>query len=124
MDGWETVLTCDNTDGVTAPLKCTYRQQIGTIYSESTSESMAIDSTVSETISAGLFDLFGTDIGFSTTTSYDWTHVSQQTMQEVVTITVEAEAYPGEQLILQQAIGKHKEGRSRPSLSVLPALCN
>ena len=83
MDGWETVLTCDNTDGVTAPLKCTYRQQIGTIYSESTSESMAIDSTVSETISAGLFDLFSTDIGFSTTTSYDWTQVSQQTFSKI-----------------------------------------
>ena len=124
MDGWDTILVCDNTNGLTAPLKCTYQQSIGTVYSESTSESMGIDSTISEAISAGLFDSFGIEIGVSLTTSYDWTQVSEQTQQTVITITVEAEAYPGEQLILQQAIGKHKEGRSRPSLSVLPALCN
>ena len=67
---------------------------------------MGIDSTIEETISAGLFDLFGTDLGISQTTSYDWTHVSEQTQQTVVTIIVNAKANPGEVLILEQAIGK------------------
>ena len=107
MDGWETILVCDNTDGVTAPLKCTYQQSIGTIWSESTSESMGIDSTISETISAGLFETFETQIGISVTTEYDWTHVSEQTTQLVVTTTETMYAQPGEHLHLEQAVGKH-----------------
>ena len=35
-------------------------------------------------------------MGFSASTGYDWTHTSQATQNEQVTVTVEAEAPPGE----------------------------
>ena len=104
MDGWETILVCDNIGG-TSPFPCEYAQSIGTVWSESTSEDMGIDYTIEETISAGLFDLFSADVGISTSTSYDWTHVSEQTQEEVVTITLSLTAQPGEQVVLEQAVG-------------------
>ena len=104
MDGWQTILVCDNIDG-TSPFPCTYEQSIGTVWSESTSQDMGIDYTIEETISAGLFDIFGADIGISSTTSYDWTYVSELTQQSVVTVTLELTAQPGEQVILEQAVG-------------------
>jgi len=46
VDGWDTILVCDNVNGV-EDLACTYQQSIGTVYSQSTSESMGIDETIS-----------------------------------------------------------------------------
>lgn len=105
VDGWDTVLVCNNVDGNTE-LKCDYQQSIGTVWSSSTSESFDIDQTIEETISAGFFGLFETELGLSATTAYDWTQTSEQTMQNVVTITVETTVNPGEELVLEQAIGQ------------------
>jgi len=105
VDGWDAVLVCNNVDGSTV-LDCDYQQSIGTVWSSSTSESFEIDTTIEETISAGFFGLFETELGLSQTTSYDWAQTSEQTMQNVVTITVGTTVNPGEQLVLEQAIGQ------------------
>jgi len=114
-DSYDTILTCDNTGG-SNDLACSYQQSIGTVYSESTTESMGIDQTISVAISAGLFDLFEVELGFSVTTSYDWTHTSELTMSVVETITVEAVASPGTKLVLDQAVGQCGDEQPRTEL--------
>lgn len=105
VDGWQTILVCDNIGG-TSPFPCSYEESIGTVWSESTSQDMGIDYTIEETISAGLFDIFGVDLGISATTSYDWTHVTEKTQQNVITVTASLTAQPGETVILEQALGQ------------------
>jgi len=114
-DFYDTILECDNVYG-TEDLVCSYQKSIGTVYSESTSESMGIDQTISVAITAGLFDLFEVELGVSVTTSYDWTQTSELTMSEVETITVEAVAPAGSKLILEQAVGQCGDEQPRTEL--------
>ena len=41
-------------------------------------------------------NVLSSGVGFSETTGYDWTKTSEVTKSEQVTVTVEAEAPPGE----------------------------
>ena len=41
-------------------------------------------------------NVLSSGVGFSETTGYDWTKTSEVTKNEQVTVTVEAEAPPGE----------------------------
>ena len=88
------ILWCDNLNGQTTT-KCSYEQTIGTSFSESASEGMSVSESVAEAIHEGLFDIFSADLEISITTGYDWTHASEATQSEQITIKVEAEAPPG-----------------------------
>ena len=105
VDDWETIIVCDNVNG-NHDLGCEYKEIVGTVWSDSTSESMGIDYTISETISAGLFDIFSADIGISASTSYDWVHVTEETQQVATEIKVTLVAEPGTTQTLEQAVGK------------------
>ena len=95
----QVVLVCDNLLGQ-ATTKCTYQQTIGTAFSESASQGMSVSGAVSNAIHAGLFRLFSEDLDISVTTGYDWTHVSEATQSEQITMKIEAEAPPGRFLFL------------------------
>ena len=43
-----------------------------------------------------MYNVLSSGVGFSETTGYDWTKTSEVTKSEQVTVTVEAEAPPGE----------------------------
>ena len=88
------VLVCDNLLGQST-IKCSYSQTIGTAFSQSASEGMSVSEPVANAIHAGLFDIFSNDLEISITTGYDWTHASEATQSEQITIKVEAEAAPG-----------------------------
>merc|ERR1712038_667902 len=107
-DEYDVVLVCDNLLGQ-ATTKCTYQQTIGTAFSESASQGMSVSGAVSNAIHAGLFRLFSEDLDISVTTGYDWTHVSEATQSEQITMKIEAEAPPGTVLIIEQAVG-HCDG--------------
>jgi len=109
-DGWEVALYCDNTMGSVSTY-CSYCKTIGTSYSSSLSASMSIDQTIEEELSAQFFDLFGSSIGISVTTGYNWEHVSSETQDVAVGISVDAEAPAGMVLTIEQAVG-HCDGSS------------
>ncbi len=67
---------------------------------------MSVDVTVKAEMTATFFGMFGASLGVSTTTGYDWTSVSESTMNEQVTIEVKAHVDPGYILQIKQAEGK------------------
>jgi len=103
-DQYEVIISCDNLLGVTTA-KCSYQHTIGTEFSESVSEGMSIDASIKAELELQFWEIFKANLGFSASTGYDWTHTSQATQNEQVTVTVEAEAPPGMVLMIEQAVG-------------------
>ncbi len=67
---------------------------------------MSIDTTIEASMKASFFGLFEASLGVSTTTGYDWTHTTDVTMSEQVTVEVKASVKPGFILQIKQAVGK------------------
>jgi len=103
-DAYEVVLWCDGRDAV-VDTTCTYEKTVGTEFSMEVSEGMSIDKTIEAEMSAQFWGIFEARMGMSTTTGYDWGHVSTQTKSEQATVTVEGTVPPGHVLIIEQAIG-------------------
>ena len=61
---------CDNTAGL-EDVKCTFKVTVGTVWSESTSNSFAVSAEVEYAISAGLWNLFSNELHVSASTGYD-----------------------------------------------------
>ena len=112
VDGWEVVLVCDNTLGLTSTT-CSYSQTVGTQFSDSVSEGMSVDTTVKEEMSAQFWGLFSLGLGVSESTGYDWGHTSESTKSEQVTVTVQAEAPPGYVLVIEQTTASCGESEVR-----------
>ena len=55
---------------------------MGTTYTESYSNSMSLDITIKNEMSASFFGLFSEKLGISVSTGYDWTYVSSETVSE------------------------------------------
>ena len=77
---------------------------------------MSIDATVSASIKASFFDLFGTQLGVSATTGYDWTETTEATKNEQITIEVKSSVRPGYILKIQQAMGTCGDSHSNTEL--------
>ena len=60
---------------------------------------MSIDETIGMEMTTQFWEIFSNTIGTSTTTGYDWNHVSSQTKSEQTTIKVEATVPAGIQCI-------------------------
>ena len=54
---------------------------MGTTYTESYSNSMSVDVTVKNEMSAKFFDIFSEKIGISVSTGYDWSYASSETVR-------------------------------------------
>ena len=111
-DGWEVVLVCDNTLGLT-PATCSYSQTIGTAFSDSISEGMSVDTTVETELANQFWGLFSLGLGVSESTGYDWSHTTEATKSEQVTVSVEAEAPAGYILVIEQATASCDQSRVR-----------
>merc|ERR1719320_1528937 len=74
-DGYDVVLICDNTMGLTTTT-CSYSLTIGTQFSDSMSQGMSIDTTVEAELQAQFWGIFSGSLGVSETTGYDWTQTS------------------------------------------------
>jgi len=107
-DGWAVKLVCDAM-GATQPVECSYVKTIGTSYTAEVSEDMAISAGVSAEITVGMFGLFGSTIGTSLETGYDWAQTSSETMGEEESFQTVAFAAPGRILHIEQAVG-HCDG--------------
>ena len=103
------VLTCDGT-GLDAPAECKYTKTVGTAYTETTTEHMGVSSEVSAAIQAGMFATMAS-LGVSSTTSYDWTAASDETMAEEESFEVLAVVPVGKVLYIEQAVG-HCNGKT------------
>ena len=77
---------------------------------------MSIDATVSASIETSFFDLFGTQLGVSATTGYDWTETTEATKNEQITIEVKSSVRPGYILQIQQAMGTCGDSYSNTEL--------
>ena len=77
---------------------------------------MSIDATVSASMEASFFGLFGTELGVSATTGYDWTETTEATKNEQITIEVKSSVRPGYILKIQQAMGKCGDSYSNTEL--------
>merc|ERR1712126_134913 len=74
-------------------------------WTSSASESMSIDTTIEEAMSASFFSFFSEDIGMSTTTGYDWTHTSSEAKSETEEFLVEVVVDAHSLLIIEGAEG-------------------
>lgn len=92
-DAYDNVLTCDGLES-DVEFSCSYTETIGTTYSTEATDSMGISDEVTSTVQAGLFDIFASDIGESSTTSYDWSTTSSQTFEVSQTYEVGATVPP------------------------------
>ena len=77
---FDVVLVCDATNAVT-DTECNYIKTMGTTYTESYSNSMSVDVTVKNEMSAKFFDIFSEKIGISVSTGYDWSYASSETVR-------------------------------------------
>ncbi len=67
---------------------------------------MSVDVTVSASMKASFWGIFEASLGVSATTGYDWTHATDVTMSEQVTVEVKASVRPGFILQIKQAVGE------------------
>jgi len=103
-DHYVTIMQCDNSNS-DVETKCTYIKKIGTTWSTEASESMSIDTTIEESMSASFFSFFSDDIGISVSTGYDWTHTSSEAKSETQEFKVETVVNPHSILIIEGAEG-------------------
>ena len=75
-----------------------YEVTFGTEYSGSATASMGVSLEVEETIQAGLEALFSTEIGISSTTSYDWSNAASGTFSVSETFTITTPVAPGQKV--------------------------
>ena len=61
---------------------------MGTTYTESYSNSMSVDVTVKNEMSAKFFDIFSEKIGISVSTGYDWSYASSETVRSETSVYV------------------------------------
>ena len=92
-DAYDNVLTCDGLES-DVEFSCSYTETIGTAYSIEATDSMGISDEVTSTVQTGLFDIFSSDLGESSTTSYDWSTTSSQTFEVSQTYEVGATVPP------------------------------
>merc|ERR1719201_837639 len=109
-DGYDTLVTCDNTRG-TVDTTCTYQLTTGTTHSTSLSAEQSMSITVKEEEEASLEGIFKESVSASFTTGFKWTEATTETFSESRTITVTDKAPAGKVLVIQQAVG-HCDGRS------------
>jgi len=114
-DSYEVVLWCDGRDAV-VETKCVYQKTIGTEFSDEISEGMSIDETIENEMSTQFWDIFGTKMGMSETTGYDWGHVSTETKSEQTTITVTGTVPPGYVLVIEQTVGHCSGSEARTDM--------
>ena len=60
------------------------------------STGMSLDVSIETELKLQFWLIFSQTLGLSATTGYDWTHTSESTKNEQITITVEADAPPGQ----------------------------
>jgi len=104
-DQWVVIMQCDNTNN-DVEAKCRYVKTIGTTWSTSALDSMSIDETIEDSMSAHFFKLFSTEIGKSQTTGYDWSHTSSEAKSETETFFDEAVVDAHSLLIIEGAEGE------------------
>ena len=134
-DAWETILECDNRQGV-APTTCNYVKSVGTSFGStngtggsdsSTSSSSSTDSgsttkessveasisagafgisaSASATLSASISESFSQSIGRSDTTGVNWNTVATNTFEETTSITITETVPAGKCVKVEQAVG-------------------
>jgi len=104
-DGWTTITSLDNSES-NFPTPFTFKQTIGTKWSQEVSESMSVSSRVEASISANFFGVFEASIGVSVETGYNWGSVSGFEKSEVKEYDIGPIEVPaGEKVWIQGAVG-------------------
>jgi len=104
-DGWTTITSLDNSES-NFPTPFTFKQTIGTKWSQEVSESMSVSSRVEYSISENFFGIFEESIGVSVETGYNWGSVSGFEKSEVKEYDIGPIEVPaGEKVWIQGAVG-------------------
>jgi hypothetical protein len=109
-DSYNMVLICDATNAA-ADTECNYMKTVGTMYTETYSNSMSLDVTIKTEMSAKFEGLFSASVGVSVSTGYDWTSTSSETTSKEEKIEIKAVAPAGYVLRVEQAVG-HCDGNT------------
>lgn len=108
-DGYDTIVTCDNTEG-TVDTICTYQLTTGITRSNSLTAEQSISLTLKAEEEVTLEGIFKAGVSASFTTGFKWSESSTETFTASTTITVTDKAPAGKVLLIQQAVG-HCAGR-------------
>jgi len=103
-DGWVTVAYMDNHDSP-VPIDVSYSYKVGTVWSSEISEGFDVDVSITQTIEASFFGLFGGSASGTFSTGYNWQSISTEAKSEEKTITISATVPPGKIIIFEQANG-------------------
>ena len=103
-DNLEVVMQCDATLAQ-VDSDCTYSKTTGSTFSQSLSTSMSLDYTVKAKLTVEFFELFSEGIAVSSSTGYDWTSVSSETINVEETVTIKTQAKAGLVTRIEQAVG-------------------
>jgi len=103
-DGWETVASMDNHESP-VPIDVSYSYKVGTVWSTEISEGFNVDVSITQTIEASFFGLFGGSASGTYSTGYNWQSISTEAKSEEKTITISATVPPGKKIIFEQANG-------------------
>jgi len=104
-DHYVTIMQCDNMDN-DVEVTCSYTKTIGTTWTNDVTNSMSIDVTIKNAMSASFFEFFEAELGISGTTGYDWTHTSSEAKSDTEEFKVETVVYPNSILIIEGAEGE------------------
>ena len=73
---------------------------IGTSFTKTAQKSMSIDYKIEASLKASFFKYFETQIGVSTSTKYDWTHISSRAKNEEQTFSLSMSVPPRKKVSL------------------------
>merc|ERR1711894_862548 len=94
----------DNHDS-SVPVEFSYSFKVGTVWSTEISHGFGIDLSITRTIEASFFGLFGGSASGTFSTDYNWQSISTQAMYEETTYTLSSIVPPGKNIIFEQAHG-------------------
>lgn len=106
VDGYQAVMQCDNSASQHTPMSCRYTKVVGTGYTDSWSESMSIDESISVSMKESLYGIFEEEIGISISTSFNWGTAGSEVFNEQTELEITINVDPGYILRIEQADGE------------------
>jgi len=104
-DQWIPVASYDNSQS-DIDVMFEYKYTVGTSWSEEMSSGSDISVTVEETMQAGFWSIFSSELGVSASTGYNWQSVSASAQAEETTTTIAMTVPPGMVVSVEQTVGR------------------
>ncbi|XP_063954371.1 uncharacterized protein LOC135153866 [Lytechinus pictus] len=87
-------------------MSCDYEVQSGMVLGTSVTHGESISHSVEVSVGLSIKGIFESELSYSTSTSYDWSHTNSEEYSKVTTRKVNCKVEKGQHVILRQVIGK------------------